>query len=79
MTIDELRENVVACANEVFFEYNGKKCGVEPTVKSGVFTFEAWCGKASKTYFSFTALLNDKFFDGKTIVELLDQVEFHFC
>lgn len=52
-----------------------KKCGVEPEVQNSVFTFTMWYGDSFKDYSDFDELLLDGFFDGKSIVDLLDIIE----
>lgn len=78
MTIEKLKENIVGCANEMSFEYNGKRCGLDQKVRDSVPTYEIWCGETLKTHIDFDELIRDKFFDGKAIVDLLNVVEFDF-
>ncbi len=71
---------MVEFANDVTFSYNNKKCGVCSEVKNSIFSFQAWCGKKVKEYgqTSIETVMQDKFFYGKSIEELLDTVEFWF-
>lgn len=48
---------------------------VEPEVQDSVFTFTMWYGDSFKDYSDFDELLLDGFFDGKSIVDLLDIIE----
>lgn len=78
MTLDKLRENIVGSANEMYFEYNGKKSGVDQTITDSIPVYDVWHGDETKRYFDFDEMVNDAFFSGKSIVELLNEVEFFF-
>lgn len=79
MTVKELKHCIVNNANDLYFMYNGKNCGIEQTVRESVAIYEIWCGKETKQHQSLNELLSDKFFDGKSISELLDIVEISFA
>lgn len=78
MTLAELRSAIFENGTGVYFEFNGKKCGIEPEVKDSIFTFEMWYGDEFKDYSNFDDLLLDGFFDGKSIVDLLEIVDMSF-
>lgn len=78
MTIDKLRENIVNCANEMYFEYNGEQCGIDQEVQDGVVIYYLWYGTQLKEHSDFNAMINDPLFNGKAIADLLDEVEFRF-
>ena len=42
MTIAELRRNIVDCANEMHFEYHGKKCGLDQEIHDSIPVYEMW-------------------------------------
>ena len=67
MTLNELKAAILENGTGIYFEFNGKKCGVEP--------FTMWYGDSFKDYSDFDELLLDGFFDGKSIVDLLDIIE----
>ena len=71
---------IMELGNDVTFVYNNKKCGICSEVKSSIFSFQAWCGKEIKEYkqSNLQTVMEDKFFDGKSINELLNIVEFWF-
>lgn len=79
MVIEEIRKAITEDGNDVYFELGGKKCGIEPTLEDGIFTFEVWCGTNLKEYQDFDVMVHDPFFDGKSIIDLLDVVEIFFC
>lgn len=39
MTLNELKAAILENGTGIYFEFNGKKCGVEPEVQDSVFTF----------------------------------------
>ena len=79
MTINKLREAVIECGNDFYFDYNGKKSGVESNVKDSIFTFNAWYGEKSKIYDDFEKMINDKFYSEKSIIDLInDGIEIRF-
>lgn len=78
MSIIDIRTAMLDFGNNMYFVYNGEKCGVESEFKNGIPTFEAWCGETTKTYNSFESLITDKFFHGKSLHELSTKVSFDF-
>lgn len=79
MTVKELKRHIIDDANDIYFMYHGKNCGIEQTVRKSVATYDIWCGKETKQHQNLNELLSDKFFDGKSISELLDIVEISFA
>lgn len=45
MTLNELKAAILENGTGIYFEFNGKKCGVEPEVQDSVFTFTMWYGE----------------------------------
>lgn len=78
MRIEQFKENIVDCANEVYFTYNGKNCGLDQEIHNSIPTYEIWCGEKVKRHSDFDTLVHDTFFDGKSILDLLDITEFFF-
>ena len=62
---------------DVVFTYNGQKAGLCSNVYNGVFSFQAWCGESIKVYRHMTleSVIEDPFFDGKSISDLLKTVD----
>ena len=69
-------DTIQECCNDVAFKYNNKLSGVTATVENYVPTYEAWYGDNVKEYNSFDELLFDTFFDGKTLYDVLNSVEY---
>ena len=71
MNLKDLKNIISSCLNDLVFEYNGKQCGVTSEVYDYIPTFQAWCGDSIKEYSNVEDVLNDKFYDGKSLTELV--------
>lgn len=71
MTIAEVKDYLAALTSHVTFEYNGFNCGVDPYTKT---KFEMWYGQKDATMTSIEAVMTTKFFDGKSLEEIWDDV-----
>ena len=78
MKIDDIRKAISECVNDVTFEYNGKKSGITPEVHDSVPTFQVWHGSEIKEYDNIDDVMNDKFYSGKSISDLVGIVDFQF-
>ena len=78
MSESELKDIIADCCNDGIFAYNGKKSGVTSEVKDHVPTFQAWHGSEVKEYNNVDDVMNDKFYSGKSIIDLIGVVEFTF-
>lgn len=78
MKIEDIKQVISGCCNDVVFEYNGLKSGVTSEVYNSVPVFQAWHGENTREYVTLEGLLNDQFFSGKSILELIHEVEFDF-
>jgi len=76
MTEGQLKAVIAGCYNDVIFLYNGKQSGITSEVENGVPTFQAWHGEATKEYESVDDVMNDPFYSGKSLTELLGEVDF---
>lgn len=74
----KLRTIIAECCNDVIFTYNGKQSGVTSEVHNSIPTFQVWHGSETKEYDNVDDVMNDKFYGGKSINDLLDDVEFTF-
>ncbi len=36
MSIETLKQTVASCVNDIFFDFNGKKCGIAETIPNFV-------------------------------------------
>lgn len=78
MKLDYLRKIVSDCLNDVIFEYNGKKSGITSEVHDSKPIFQVWHGLEVKEYDNIDDVMNDKFFSGKSITDLIKTVTFTF-
>lgn len=71
MTISEFKKHMSFLVGCVNFEYNGRDCGIDPLNHT---EYDIWYGDDCITVKSIDELLEAKFFDGKTIVDIWDSV-----
>lgn len=71
MTIGKLTQLVVDEANDFYFSYKNVRAGIENTITNGRIIYNVWWRNKEKQYLSFDDVVNDKFYDGKSIMELL--------
>ena len=76
MSKAELKQIILGCLDDVLFTYNKKASGITSDVKDYVPTFQVWHGSATKEYISVDELMSDPFFGGKSINDLIGEVEF---
>lgn len=76
MSKSELKTIISECVNDVIFTYNKKRSGITSEVNNSVPTFQVWHGSETKEYADIDELLNDKFFSGKSVNDLVGSVEF---
>lgn len=76
MSPDELRDEVVDQLNDVEFVYNGKQSGISPEFHDSVPVYYMWYGNKEKEYSDIDEVMTDKFFDGKSLSEIAEIVEY---
>lgn len=74
MKQEELKQIMNEYCNDIVFQYAGKSSGVTCEVNDYKPTFQAWHGDAVKLYSDAEDVMNDKFYSGKSINDLLDTV-----
>ena len=79
MKKQDLKNIIADCCNDVIFAYNGKKSGVTSEVYDSIPTFQVWHGSETKEYSNVDDVMNDKFYSGKSLNELSDEIEFTFA
>jgi hypothetical protein len=78
MTADDFRKAVTWDANDIYFTYKGKNCGFESEFDESFEKYLIWYGDKDKEYGNFEDALTDKFFDGKSIAEIINTVEVRY-
>ncbi len=76
MSPDELRDEISGQWNDVSFIYNGKQSGVTSEVRDYIPTFTMWYGEKEREYSEIDEVMGDKFFDGKSLEEIAEIVEY---
>lgn len=79
MSKDKLLKIISDCCNDVLFTYKGKASGVTSTVNNYRKTFQVWHGNDVKEYDDVDDVMNDKFYSGKSLAELISVVDFTFA
>lgn len=73
-----LMDTVAECCNDVVFTYKGIRAGITSEVHDFFPTYQVWFGENTKEYSDIDNVFNDKFYDGKSIKELIGVVEFSY-
>lgn len=71
MTAVQIKNRINELCSVVTFDYNGKSCGIDPLSNDN---FDMWYGDKAKTVVSIDDVMNDKFFDGKSLTEIADKI-----
>lgn len=71
MTLSQFKNHISHLAGCVNFIYNGYSCGVDPMGRA---EYDMWCGDDVMTVNSVKEVLNVKFFAGKSLTEIWDDV-----
>lgn len=74
MTGKTIKERILSSFSAVAFEYNGKKCGIDPFSEN---EFCLWCGDKDITVHSIDAVTETAFFDGKSLEEIANQIDIY--
>jgi hypothetical protein len=72
MTITEIKERLSQIVTQMTFIYNGKTCGVDPM---SIIEFDMWCGDECVTVHSIDEVMEIDFFDGKSLTDIVDDIE----
>ncbi len=76
MNADELREEISDQCNDVSFVYHGKSAGIFPEVHHSIPTFLVCFGDKEREYSDIDEVMSDKFFDGKSLAEIAEIVDY---
>lgn len=71
MTIAEVKNYLTKLTSHIMFDYNGCSCGVDPMSRS---EFVMWYGDDEKTVNSIDEVMTSKFFDGKSLTDIWDDI-----
>ena len=79
MNNDDITNLIKENNNDIIFIYNNMESGVSSEVYNSIPIYQVWYGNTVKEYLNSKQLFSDKLFDGKTILEVLDEVDFELC
>lgn len=71
MTISEVKKYLSNLIGHITFEYNGYSCGVDPITLN---SFDMWYGDNVITVDSIDQVINNNFFDGKSLKDIFDDI-----
>lgn len=71
MTISEVKKYLSDLIGHITFEYNGYSCGVDPITLN---SFDMWYGDNVITVDSIDEVINNNFFDGKSLKDIFDDI-----
>lgn len=71
MTILKAKDYLFNLTGHITFDYNGYSCGVDPLARD---SFDMWYGDNEISVNSIDEVLNTKFFDGKSLLDIWDDV-----
>ena len=72
MTAKKIRDRIESLCTHVLFDYNGKACGVDPFDAGH---FDMWCGEDFMEAHSIEEVMQEPFFEGKVMQDIIDQIE----
>lgn len=67
----DIKNRICEIASHFTFTYNGKNCGVDPFSTD---KFEMWCGENEQTVHNIDDVMDSKFFDGKSLNEIANEI-----
>lgn len=71
MTIADVKNYLASLTSHIMFEYDGKSCGVDPLSKN---KFNMWYGSEGITANSIGEVMTTKFFNGKSLEDIWDDI-----
>lgn len=73
MTILGIKEHIDNLISHITFTYNNKNCGIDPITRNE--RYDMWYGDKIHTAKSVEEVMNIKFFDGKSLSDIMDDIE----
>lgn len=75
MNIEKLKAIISNCVNDIVFTFNDEKCGITSQVSNYIPIYECWYGNNVKEFTDVDKLISDTFFEGKSLKEIINQIE----
>lgn len=76
--LDELKKALTLEFCDIEFSFHGKDCGIEPIVENSHATYNVWCDDMLKTFKSANEVLDSPMFDGKSLREIAEDIDFFY-
>lgn len=70
-TFTEMENFIATLSGHVLFNYKGRACGIDPLSLN---QFDMWYGDKSATLQTVDEVLTTKFFDGKSLKDIWDDI-----
>ncbi|APU71001.1 hypothetical protein LCR01_00610 [Companilactobacillus crustorum] len=78
MNIEQLKAKILDDGSGFTFTLDSKPCGMEPDSRNKETYYPAWYGDKNKDFNNIDDLMSDEFFGGKSMVQLIDDIELDF-
>ena len=76
--LDELKKALTLEFCDIEFSFHGKDCGIEPIVENSHATYNVWCDDMLKTFKSADEVLDSPMFDGESLREIAEDIDFFY-
>lgn len=75
MKLDELRQCLIDCCNDITFHVDGLASGIMPEVANYVPTYYVWYGNKTQDFHTVDELLHAPFFGGKALKDIAETLD----
>lgn len=75
MKLDELRQCLLDCCNDITFPVDGVASGIAPEVANFVPTYHVWYGNNVQDFHTADEVLNTPFFGGKALKDIVGTLD----
>lgn len=72
MKLNDLKDQIYSLTSHILFDFNGNPCGVDPINHKH---YDMWYGDEAVTVNSIDDVMSIKFFDGKSLTQIFDDIE----
>lgn len=72
MNIEDFKNIISSLISHIFFDFNGKACGIDPLSRT---EFDVWYGDTLKTVKSVDEVMKVPIFDGKPLEKIFNSIE----
>lgn len=72
MSLNEIKDYISSLCSHLTFDFHGKSCGIDPISPDH---FDMWYGDNAITVTSIDDVMKQPFFDGKSLQDIVDEIE----